>query len=77
VTITDAIAVLRYRFAGAPIACAAAGDIDDTGSVEIDDAILLLAWMFFGFDAPPAPGPVLCGEDPTADDLDCDGAGCR
>jgi hypothetical protein len=78
VTISDAIAILRYEFAGGKLACPDAADVDDQGSVEIDDAIILLAYLFLGLDAPADPGPLRCGEDVEPDDLpDCDGAGCR
>ncbi|MBI4602967.1 MAG: hypothetical protein HY721_13500 [Planctomycetes bacterium] len=62
----------------AGLACPDAADFDDIGSLEWDDAILLLRYLFLGLDAPEPPGPGRCGEDPTPDDLpECDGAGCR
>jgi len=29
----------------------------------------VLNWLFLGGPAPPDPGPLACGDDPTADDL--------
>ncbi|MBI4602973.1 MAG: hypothetical protein HY721_13530 [Planctomycetes bacterium] len=76
--VADAIGILLHLFQGGPLACPDAADFDDIGSVEWDDAILLLRYLFLGLDAPEPPGPGRCGEDPTPDDLpECDGAGCR
>ena len=47
-----------------------AADFDDSGAVEITDAVSLLNFLFLGGSAPNAPFPDL-GEDPTSDPLDC------
>jgi len=76
-TITDGILILRHVFEGKPLACPDAGDIDDWGTVDIDDALLLLFYLFFDFDPPAPPGPDHCGADNMPDDLpECDGKGC-
>lgn len=68
---TDAIAILRYRFLGGiPLPCLDAADVNDDRSVDLSDSVHLLGYLFLGGPAPPpplhAPGP-----DPTVDDLDC------
>lgn len=71
--ITDAIGTLQYLFlVGSPPACLGAADSNDDGEVDIADAVATLLELFGGgsFIPPPYPG---CGEDPTPDDLPCDG----
>lgn len=72
VDLTDAIATLAYLFtSGAQPTCFDAVDVDDTGVVEITDVLYLLAYLFQSGSPPPAPGPIDCGVDSTADSLDC------
>lgn len=61
--------MLSYLFLGgtAP-ACADAADTDDTGAIEITDAIYLLSYLFRGSAAPTPPYPER-GRDPTSDRL--------
>jgi hypothetical protein len=74
--IADAIATLGYLFlGGAELPCLDAADADDSGSLDISDAVRSLNYLFLGAEAPPAPGPDACGEDPTEDELPCVGAG--
>ncbi|MBI4603551.1 MAG: FG-GAP repeat protein, partial [Planctomycetes bacterium] len=70
--ISDAIRLLGYLFLGAATpACLDAADADDSGSLELTDAVRILGYLFLGGEAPPAPGPLECGPDPTQDDLGC------
>jgi len=70
--LTDVMVILNGIFFGGPPApCADAGDVNDDGSLEITDAVLLLQYFFGSGRAPAAPHP-LPGFDATADDkLDC------
>jgi PKD repeat protein len=69
--ITDAIAVLNFLFlGGATPSCRDAADVDDSGSINITDGISLLGFLFLGGAAPPPP-TAACGEDPSADALEC------
>ena len=71
--IADGVATLSYLFAGnqAP-SCLDAADTDDSGKIDIVDAIGTFNWLFLP-EAPPAlPGHNACGVDPTtADTLGC------
>ena len=70
VNITDAVSVLSYLFSGGvEPACEDAGDGNDDGRLDISDALAILGYLFLGSAAPPAPGPDVCGSDPTEDDL--------
>jgi len=46
-------------------------DADDSGELDISDAMRVLGYLFLGTDAPPDPSPMTCGPDPTEDDLGC------
>ena len=71
VDISDAIKLLTYLFTGgeAP-GCLDSGDTNDDGDLNITDSIFLLNYLFTGNLELPMPVS-LCGEDPTADQLDC------
>ena len=70
--LADPVATLGYLFAGAPIpSCLDAHDLNDSGTVALDDAIYSLAFQFQSGDPPPAPYPAP-GTDPTSDPLGCD-----
>ena len=56
---------------GSPPACPDAADADDSGALDLTDPIRILRHLFQGGEAPPDPGPVSCGRDPTEDDLRC------
>ncbi len=71
----DPVAIILSLFAGVPLGCADAADVDDDGAVVFDDAMSLLRYLFRNGSPPPAPGPLVAGPDPTCDALDCDGAG--
>lgn len=71
----DAQYLLHYLVngGGAP-PCLDAADVDDDGNLSIGDLGLLLQHSFpgGGTSVPiPAPGPLVCGLDPTPDSLDC------
>ena len=51
--------------------CAKSADTNDTGVVDVTDALYLLNFLFTG-GAPPAAPFAACGQDPTADELSCD-----
>jgi hypothetical protein len=70
VDISDAIAVLRFLFAGSAAPCDDAADANDSGTLDIADAVFVLSHLFAGGVKPPQPFPS-CGVDATGDDLDC------
>jgi hypothetical protein len=71
VNIADAIGILDALFlSGGSLGCLEAADIDDSGSLDLTDPVLLLEHLFLGGAAPAAPFPG-CGADPTADGLGC------
>ena len=51
--------------------CLKAGDVDDSGLLELTDAVALFTFLFLG-GPPPADPHLFCGPDLTSDDLDCD-----
>jgi len=66
------VRVLEYLFNGGAerLDCLDAGDSDDSGTIDISDAVYLLDFLFLG--GPPPPPPVrVCGIDRTADALAC------
>ena len=72
VNITDAIYALDFLFLGGGTAprCADAGDINDSGDIDLSDAVALLAAFFQGGSPVPAPFPTP-GPDPSQDGLGC------
>ena len=68
VDVTDAITTLEYLFIAVfdPL-CLDAMDADDSGLVDITDPIATLFFLFLGTVEIPAPGPDVCGLDPTPD----------
>jgi len=70
VDLADAIHNLSWLFLGGQLrGCPDAADSDDDGEITVTDCIRQLSWLFLGGEAPPAPGPVNCGPDPTPDRL--------
>ncbi len=66
VNIADAVYVLQNLFASGPdILCQDAADSNDDESVNIADAVYILQNLFASGPPMPAPGPDVCGEDPT------------
>ena len=76
--IADAIAALSLLFLGSgDPPCADACDVNDDGQIDIADPVFLLDWLFGNGGTLPEPYP-FCGNDPTADPLDCiEGTECR
>ncbi len=72
VDITDPVFTLGFLFLGtASTTCQDAADSDDDGFVDITDPIRTLSMLFLGGPLLPAPGQLVCGPDPTLDDLGC------
>jgi hypothetical protein len=69
--LSDGVKVLRHLFAAVAVGCADAADADDSGSVNVTDAVRVLDYLFR--DGPPLPPPFpSAGTDPTSGDpLDC------
>lgn len=71
VQLADVTFILGYLFDGGTTpSCLDAADANDDGSLDISDAMKLLIYLFGEGAQPPAPFGA-CGEDPTADALDC------
>jgi hypothetical protein len=70
--LADAVWILNESFRmGTATPCQKAADANDDGTVDaIVDAAYIIAYQFESGSAPPAPFGA-CGEDPTADALDC------
>ena len=81
VNLSDAVAVLNGLFGGVAefTTCPDAADADDSGDIALTDPIFVLSYLFRGGGTPPAPGPDVCGIDPSPDELEacvlasCDG----
>lgn len=67
----DAVSLLQYLFLGgvAPT-CEKAADVDDTGRLNITDAVWIVLRLFSGLPLPEPTGR--CGGDPTPDVLPCE-----
>ena len=60
-----------------PTPCQNAVDFNDDDVITIADAVELLLFMIGDGPPPPAPGPTLCGPDPTpSSQLGCDEYSC-
>lgn len=71
IDLADAVTILNYTFGATPTpGCERACDTDDSGSVNIADAIFLLVALFEVGAPPPSPFPD-CGPDRTDDQLTC------
>ena len=69
VDLSDAVAILGCKFLGEPCpTCRDAADANDDGLLDISDAIRILGFLFVGAPPPAAPGPALCGQDPSGED---------
>jgi hypothetical protein len=72
VSAMDATYLSAFLFmAGPPPCCMEAADANDDGLVTVADTIFILDYCTLGGPAPPAPGPFLCGGDPTPAGLGC------
>lgn len=55
-TISDAVYLINYIFAGGPVPCTIqAGDADGNGIITISDAVYLINYIFAGGPAPACP----------------------
>ena len=73
--VSDPILTLLYLFAeGFALGCLDAADFDDTGNIDVTDAIAALELLFLNGALPPFPGYERCGADltPDVDELGCD-----
>lgn len=68
--VADAVRILEYLFALAPVSCRAALDTNDDESVNVADVVTTLITLFESGAPPPAPYPN-CGSDPTGGTIDC------
>lgn len=73
VSVTDGMLLLNHLFKGgeAP-GCLDAADADDDGALDLTDPLRILQHLFLGGEPPPEPFGE-CGEDPTLDELSCEG----
>jgi hypothetical protein len=80
VNLADAQKVLNWLFLGGTVPqCLDGADANDDSEIAISDPRFVLDYLFDGGPPPPAPGPTVCGRDPTPDLLGCLqslGAGC-
>lgn len=75
-SVSDAVLILLHLFGGTRVTCEDAADANDSGALDLTDAVTLLRTLFSGGPPLPAPFPA-CGEDSTADELGCTGyEGC-
>ncbi len=75
VDLSDSVRILLYLFnQGREPNCLSSADVDDTGQLEITDAVYLLNFLFLAAEWPPSPSRA-CGPDPTEDDLGCESYG--
>jgi hypothetical protein len=75
VSISDSHFIFSFLFrAGNRFECRKAADVDDSGVIDITDAVLILNHIFLGGSAPAAPFPS-AGADATADELSCESYG--
>ena len=73
VDLSDGIRLLLSLFDRVdPSSCADAADANDSGALDLADAVFTFAFLFNGGAVPPAPGFMQCGDDPTPDDLGCE-----
>jgi len=72
--ITDAARIILILFDnGYSLLCEDAADVNDDGTVSLDDAVGILHWLFKPDSRRPPPVPfVFQGPDPTPDALGCD-----
>lgn len=75
VNLGDPVAILGFLFRGTAMNdCEDAADANDDGMLNVGDPVRLLRYLFQGDPAPPEPFDP-CGQDATADALDCASTG--
>ena len=74
----DVVFVLNFLFGGqGDLTCPDAADTNDSGDINLADAVQLLNFLFSAGQE-PAPPLEECGEDPTEDEnTECDYAACE
>ncbi len=77
VDLTDAIVILQHLFKGGASLCEKASDADDDGRLSLTDGLQIVQWLFQGAQPLGAPGPEVCGEDPTPDELKLCAPACQ
>ena len=76
VNITDPVRLLTFLFVlPTPPSCLEACDSNNTGDLNITDAIFTLSFLFLGGPSPPPPGPA-CGLDASPSALGCVTSNC-
>ncbi len=71
ITVSDAVRIVRFLFAGLDAPCADAADVDANNEINVTDAIRVLAFLYQEGPAPEAPFPEM-GIDPDQDeDVTC------
>jgi hypothetical protein len=71
INVADVSIVLLALFSGDNRRlCPDAADVDDDGNVSVNDAVLLLRFLFLAGEFPRAPA-LFCGVDTTEDNLEC------
>ena len=69
--LSDGLFILSWLFRGTEEPpCLDAADTDDSGVIDVSDAVSVFGVLFLGQGPPPAPG-LSCGVDETDDRLDC------
>ncbi len=73
----DPVAILRHLFLGeGEIGCQDSGDANDSGRLDVSDAIYLFRYLYLSGSPPAGPFPE-CGADRTTDSLEpCARNGC-
>jgi len=72
VDLSDGISTLGFLFLGnTKLACLEAADANDSGGLDLTDAVFTFLYLFSSGSPIPQPGPTACGLDPTPDDLGC------
>ena len=71
IDVSDPVQTLFHLYRGASLGCPDAADFDDSGALDLTDAVGLLDYIFRDGPSPAAPFPVV-GVDPTADELICE-----
>ena len=70
ISLSDPIHLMQFIVRGRPVACLDAGDFDDSGLLDVTDAVLMLTFLFLDGAVPPPPFPTP-GPDPTEDEVCC------
>jgi len=71
IDLSDPVSILTALFVstGERLSCPDAADVDDSGELDVSDAIFVLNFQFQGGLPPLLPGPHEAGVDPTDDNL--------